>query len=126
MTGRRGITFSVLAISVASFALVQSFLTIPVLPRIQAEMHTDQNTVTWVLTAHPLSASICTPLLGRIGDVVGKRTMLVVTLSALSVGSLAAALAPSIGWLIAARVQGAGQACCPCRSGSFGTSSRTR
>ena len=108
MKGRKGITFAVLAISVASFTLVQS-LTIPVLPRIQAELHTDQNTVTWVLTAYLVSASICTPLLGRIGDVVGKRTMLVVTLGALSVGSLAAALAPTIGWLITARVlQGAG------------------
>jgi MFS family permease len=62
-----------------------------------------------VLTAYLLSASICTPLLGRLGDAVGKKRMLVVTLSALAVGSLAAALAPSIGWLIAARVvQGAG------------------
>jgi MFS family permease len=106
--GRQTITFAVLSISVSSFVLLQS-LTIPVLARIQAEMGTDQTTVTWVLTAYLLSASICTPLLGRIGDVVGKRKMLVVTLVALSVGSLAAALAPSVGWLIAARVlQGAG------------------
>jgi MFS family permease len=108
LRGRPGITFAVLAIAVSSFALLQSLI-IPVLARIQAEFHTDQTTVTWVLTAYLLSASICTPLLGRVGDVVGKKRILVVALVALAVGSLGAALAPSIGWLIAARVvQGAG------------------
>lgn len=108
LRGRQSITFTVLAIAVSSFALLQSLI-VPVLARIQIEYGTDQTTVTWVLTAYLLSASICTPLLGRIGDVVGKKRMLVITLTALSVGSLAAALAPSIGWLIAARVlQGAG------------------
>jgi MFS family permease len=108
LRGRPSITFAVLAIAVSSFALLQSLI-VPVLATIQAEFHTDQTTVTWVLTAYLLSASICTPLLGRVGDVVGKKRMLVVTLGALAVGSLAAALAPSIGWLIAARiVQGAG------------------
>ena len=108
LRARPGITFAVLAIAVSSFALLQSLI-VPVLARIQLEFDTDQTTVTWVLTAYLLSASICTPLLGRLGDAVGKKRMLVVTLSALAVGSLAAALAPSIGWLIAARVvQGAG------------------
>lgn len=100
--------FAILAISVASFTLLQS-LTIPVLAEIQRQYDTTQSTVTWVLTAYLLSASVCTPLLGRIGDTVGKSRMLCVTLCALMLGSLLAALAPSIGWLIAARViQGAG------------------
>ena len=105
---RQRITFAVLTVAVGSFALLQSMV-VPVLALIQEEYATDQSTVTWVLTAYLLSASIATPLLGRIGDVVGKQRMLVVTLAALAVGSLLAALAPSIGWLIAARVvQGAG------------------
>ena len=108
LRGRPGITFAVLTIAVSSFALLQSLI-IPVLARIQLEFDTSQSTVTWVLTAYLLSASICTPLLGRVGDVVGKKRILVVALTALAVGSLGAALAPSIGWLIAARVvQGAG------------------
>lgn len=108
LRGRRSLTFAVLAVSVSSFALLQSLI-VPVLPTIADELDTDQATVTWVLTAYLLSASIATPLLGRIGDVVGKTRMLVITLSALAIGSLMAALAPSIGWLIVARiVQGAG------------------
>lgn len=107
-TGRRPLTFAVLAVAVSSFALLQSLI-VPVLTTIEREFDTDQATVTWVLTAYLLSASIATPLLGRVGDVVGKTRMLVVTLGALAIGSLLAALAPSIGWLIAARVvQGAG------------------
>jgi MFS family permease len=106
--GSRSVTFAVLAVSVSSFALLQS-LVVPVLTTIEHELDTDQATVTWVLTAYLLSASIATPLLGRVGDVVGKTRMLVITLTALAVGSLMAALAPSVGWLIVARVvQGAG------------------
>jgi MFS family permease len=108
LRGRREITFAVLAVAASSFALLQSLI-VPVLATIQVEFHTSQTTVTWVLTAYLLSASICTPLLGRIGDVVGKVRMLVICLAVLSLGSLAAALAPSIGWLIAARaLQGVG------------------
>ncbi len=108
LRGRREITFAVLAVAASSFALLQSLI-VPVLATIQVEFHTSQTTVTWVLTAYLLSASICTPLLGRIGDVVGKVRMLVIALVVLSLGSLAAALAPSIGWLIAARaLQGIG------------------
>jgi EmrB/QacA subfamily drug resistance transporter len=102
------LTFAVLAIGVSAFALLQS-LVIPVLPTIQRELHTTQSAVTWVLTAYLLSASIMTPILGRIGDMVGKEHVFVTTLIALAVGSALAAVAPSIGVLIVARViQGAG------------------
>jgi len=105
---RHRITFVVLMVSVGSFALLQS-LVVPVLGQLEHELDTSQTTVTWVLTAYLLSASVCTPLLGRLGDVAGKKRMLVLTLVALSVGSLMAALSESIGWLIVARtVQGAG------------------
>src|SRR4051812_7469050 len=81
----------------------------PVLPTIEAALHTDQSTVTWVLTVYLLSASVCTPIIGRIGDKVGKERMLVVALGALAAGSLLAAVAPSIGVLIGARaIQGVG------------------
>jgi MFS family permease len=102
------VTFAVLAVSVSAFALLQSLI-VPVLPTIQAQYATDQATVTWVLTGYLLSASIATPILGRVGDAIGKKKVLVATLAVLALGSLLAALAPSVGWLIAARVvQGLG------------------
>jgi EmrB/QacA subfamily drug resistance transporter len=102
------LTFAVLCVGVASFSLLQSMVN-PVLPTIQAALHTDQSTVTWVLTAYLVSASIFTPIVGRVGDKVGKERMLVVALSALAIGSLLAAVAGTIGVLIVARViQGIG------------------
>jgi EmrB/QacA subfamily drug resistance transporter len=102
------ITFAVLLLGVAAFSLLQSMVN-PVLPTIAHELDTDQATATWVLTAYLLSASVFTPIIGRVGDKVGKEKMLVVALVALAVGSLVAALAPTIGVLIAARaVQGIG------------------
>ena len=107
------ISFIVLAVSVGSYAMLQS-LVVPVLPTIQTNLHTSQNTVTWVLTAYLLSASICTPILGRIGDMVGKKRIFVATLIALAIGSLLAGLASSIGLMIVARViQGVGGAVLP-------------
>jgi EmrB/QacA subfamily drug resistance transporter len=102
------LTFLVLCVGVASFSLLQSMVN-PVLPTIQAALDTDQATVTWVLTAYLVSASIFTPIIGRVGDKVGKERMLVVALAALAVGSLLAAVAGSIGVLIVARaIQGIG------------------
>ncbi|KAA1395819.1 MFS transporter [Aeromicrobium ginsengisoli] len=102
------LTFAVLAVAVSSYSLMQS-LTIPVLSEIEHELNTDQNTVTWVLTAYLLSASVFTPIMGRLGDAFGKERLLVLSLVALAAGSLLAALAGSIGVLIVARIiQGVG------------------
>lgn len=102
------VTFVVLCLGVASFSLLQSMVN-PVLPTIETALDTDQATVTWVLTAYLLSASVFTPIIGRVGDKVGKERMLVAALAALAAGSLLAAMATSIGVLILARViQGVG------------------
>ncbi|WP_194846539.1 MFS transporter [Mumia zhuanghuii] len=102
------VTLAVLCVGVASFALVQS-LTIPVLPRIQEELGTDPTTVTWVVTAYLVSASIFTPLAGRLGDATGKERVLVYALGLLALGSVIAALAPNVAVMILARVvQGVG------------------
>ncbi|MDX6353647.1 MAG: hypothetical protein QOF98_550 [Streptomyces sp.] len=102
------VTFVVLTASVSAYALLQSLVT-PVLPTIQESLHTTQNTVTWVLTAYLLSASIFTPIMGRIGDVIGKERVFVATLAALAAGSLLAALATNVTVMIIARaIQGVG------------------
>src|SRR5258708_14480305 len=85
------VTFAVLAAAVAAYALLQS-LVIPVLPTIQAGLHTSQNSVTWVLTAYLLPASIFTPIMGCLGAMQGKERMLVPPLIARSLGSTLYAL----------------------------------
>jgi EmrB/QacA subfamily drug resistance transporter len=102
------LTFAVLLLGVSAFALLQS-LVIPALPTIQHSLDTSQNTVTWVVTSYLLSASIATPIMGRIGDMVGKERVLVATLVALAIGSVVAGLAHTIFVLIVGRaIQGIG------------------
>jgi EmrB/QacA subfamily drug resistance transporter len=106
-------TFVVLMLAVTAYSLLQS-LVVPVLSTFQRDLHTSQSTVTWLLTAFLLSASIFTPIFGRIGDMVGKERMLVVTMLCLAAGTVMAGLAHSIGLLIVARaIQGIGGAVLP-------------
>lgn len=102
------VTFAALAAGVAAYALLQSLVT-PVLTTVQEQLHTTQSAATWVLTAYLLSASVFTPIMGRVGDMIGKKRVFVAALAALAVGSLLAALATGIGLMIVARViQGVG------------------
>jgi MFS family permease len=104
------VVLAVLAAAVASFSLLQS-LVAPVLPVLQRELHTSAAAITWVLTAWLLAAAVATPLLGRVGDMVGKERTLVAALAAVAAGLLLAAVAPNLPVLLAARVvQGLGGA----------------
>ncbi len=107
------LTFAVLATGAGVFSMLQSLIA-PALPTVQHALHTSQSTATWVMTAYLLSASVFTPILGRVGDLVGKKRTLVAVLLAVLVRCLVAALAPNIGVLIIARVvQGVGGALFP-------------
>jgi len=106
-------TFLVLAVAAVSFALLQSLL-VPVLPELQRSLHTDQNSITWLVTAYLLSGSVATPILGRIGDMYGKKRVLVCVLITLDVGAALAAMATSMAVMVPARtVQGIGSAAIP-------------
>lgn len=112
---RSGTTFifALLSVSSGSFAMLQSLIS-PVLPTVQHALHTTQAGVSWVLIAWLLSASVATPILGRIADMIGKEKTLLVILGAIAAGSLVAALAPNIGVMVAGRViQGLGGAVYP-------------
>jgi len=101
------LTFLVLALGASSYALLQS-LVAPALPDIQHALHTSENAVSWILTAYLLSASVATPLIGRLGDMYGKERLLMVVLALLAVGTLVSALAGSLELMLVGRViQGA-------------------
>jgi EmrB/QacA subfamily drug resistance transporter len=107
------LTFIVLALAGMTFALLQS-LVAPALPEIQRDLNASATSVAWVLTAYLLSASVLTPVVGRLGDMFGKERTLVAALVTLGAGTLICALAANIGVLIAGRtVQGAGGAIFP-------------
>src|SRR5512145_428030 len=104
------VTLAILTLAGTAFALQQT-LVVPALPVFQREFDVSQAWVTWVLTIFLVSAAVCTPLLGRLGDQFGKERVLVVSLTLFLVGCLGAAFAWNIGSLIAFRaLSGAGGA----------------
>src|SRR5437588_9644159 len=102
------IILAVLSLGGVSYALLQS-LVIPALPQIQSSLHTSESSVGWVLTAYLLSASVGTPIIGRLGDMYGKERLLLMVLLMLALGTLISAIASSLWVMLLGRViQGAG------------------
>src|ERR1700759_2513483 len=99
---RPGLTLTVLAISATGYILLQSMV-LPALPALGRDLHTSQSSAAWVLTAYLISASVATPVLGRLGDMFGKKKVLLVVLALLAIGSLIAALTSSFPVMLAAR-----------------------
>jgi MFS family permease len=98
----------ILSVAALAFALAQTTL-IPALGELAHALHTDASGVAWTLTGYLLAAAVCTPVFGRLGDMFGKRRLLVVALAVFAAGSVVAALAHSLELLVAGRVlQGAG------------------
>jgi EmrB/QacA subfamily drug resistance transporter len=90
-----------------AFALSQT-LVVPALPALAEEFETSSTSVSWVLTGFLLSASIATPIAGKLGDLFGKGRVLTVVMLLFCAGGAVNALAPSIEVVIAGRVlQGA-------------------
>src|SRR5580704_16378770 len=107
------VTFAVLCLGAMSYSLLQS-LVIPALPSLEHSLHASADAVAWILTAYLLSAAIATPILGRVGDMLGKERLLLIVLLVLSVGTLISGLATSLPVMLVGRViQGAGGAVFP-------------
>src|SRR4051794_24236532 len=108
-----GVTLAVLATAALAYAVSQTMVA-PALPAIQEQLGTTTTEVTWVLTIYLLTASIATPILGRLGDMFGKEHVLVGVLIGFGLGSLICALSHSIGVLVAGRaIQGCAGAVFP-------------
>lgn len=78
------------------------------MPTIGRALH-DVEQLPWVVTAYLLSSTAVTPLYGKLSDIHGRRTMMLVSIGIFMVGSVACALAPTMLALILARgLQGIG------------------
>ncbi|WP_246851923.1 MFS transporter [Patulibacter sp. SYSU D01012] len=99
---------SILSLCALAFALAQTMV-VPALTTLQRELGTDASGATWTITAYLLSAAVFTPVVGRLGDMFGKRRMLIVALAAFTVGSAVSAIGSSLGVVVSGRVlQGVG------------------
>lgn len=105
--------FFALALSVASLALLQN-LVIPVIPLMQADLGVTADAASWTMTAWLIAAAVATPVLGRVGDLRGRRGTFLAVLVVVMVGDLVAFYASSLGVLLIGRVlQGVGGALFP-------------
>jgi EmrB/QacA subfamily drug resistance transporter len=73
------------------------------LPAIRADLHASVSGLQWTIDAYTLMLASFLLLAGSTADRVGRRRIFQVGLALFGVGSLVCSLAPSIGWLIAAR-----------------------
>jgi EmrB/QacA subfamily drug resistance transporter len=88
-------------------ALEQTIIA-PALPAIGKSL-ADLDNLSWVVTAYLLAATAATPLFGKLTDIHGRRTILLLAIGIFILGSLACALAPTMWILVIGRtLQGIG------------------
>ncbi|MFD9499009.1 MFS transporter [Streptomyces sp. NPDC060035] len=93
---------------------VMQTIVVPLLPHIPALTGATPAAAGWLVTVTLLTGAVFTPVLGRVGDMYGKRRVLVASLGVLVVGSVLCAVSSHIGVLIAGRaLQGAAIAVVP-------------
>ena len=98
----------VLLLAALAYSLAQTAV-VPAISDMATALHTDTNSVAWVLSAYFISSAIMTPIMGRLGDMFGKRRMLVICLALYTVGCFISALGPNLAVVVAGRVtQGCG------------------
>ncbi|MHC5796769.1 MFS transporter [Lacisediminihabitans sp. FW035] len=103
----RAIT-TTLALTGLIAAFMQTLVT-PIIPRLPELLDTNTADATWVLTSTLLAAAISTPISGRLGDMYGKRRVVMVLLMLMAGGSIISALSNTLIPMIVGRVfQGVG------------------
>lgn len=104
---RQGAIVAVLAIA----GLASSFmftLVVPIQAKLPELLHATREDTAWVVTATLVAAAVMTPISGRLGDMYGKRRIVLVLLVVLVLGSVIAAVSPGIiGVIVGRTLQGA-------------------
>ncbi len=113
MTKLRGNPWAVLVVVSLGFFMTLLDLTIVniAIPNMIDKLHASLDDVLWVLNAYALVLAVLVITAGRLGDLVGPRTMFVAGITVFTAASAACGFAPGPGWLIGFRaVQGLGAA----------------
>ncbi|TDU05331.1 MFS transporter [Streptomyces sp. 846.5] len=108
-----GVIVAVLA-TAGIVASLMSTLMVPLIGKLPTLLHTSASNASWAITVTLLAAAVTTPAIGRLGDLYGKRRMLLVCAVPLIVGSVVCALAGSLLPMILGRaLQGVGAGMVP-------------
>src|SRR6516225_537444 len=112
MNPNRRTVWTFVVTSAALFmASLDNLVVTTALPSIREHLHASLAGLQWTVNAYTLTFAVLLLTGASLGERFGRRRLFVVGLALFTAGSAAAALAPGIGWLIAARaVQGVGAA----------------
>ncbi|WP_299531382.1 MFS transporter [uncultured Streptomyces sp.] len=112
-TARSGPVVATLALAGTVAAIMQTLVT-PLIADMPRILDTSASNAAWVVTVTLLVAGVCVPVSGRLGDLLGKRRMLLVCTVPLVAGSVVCALASSVVPMIVGRgLQGMGMGMVP-------------
>ncbi len=104
---RQGAIVAVLAIA----GMASSFmftLVVPIQAKLPELLDASRDDTAWVITSTLLASAVITPIAGRLGDMYGKRRIVLVLLALLVLGSVIAALSTGIiGVIVGRTLQGA-------------------
>jgi MFS family permease len=82
---------------------------VPALPDLQKEFSVGYDLIAWVLTIYLFTGAITTPIIGKLGDLYGKKKLLLVSMVIYAIGVTFSGFAPNISILLTFRaIQGIG------------------
>lgn len=91
-----------LSFAATSVSFMQT-LVVPIQNHLPELLDSTRSATAWVLTVSLVAAAVTTPISGRLADLWGKRRVLLALVVLLILGSLIAALAPGLWWLLLGR-----------------------
>lgn len=100
--GRSGAILAVLAFAGIVVSLTQTVV-VPLLGQLPQILHTSPANATWVVTVSLLASAVTTPVSGRLGDLYGKRLVLLGSTVPLLIGSVICAVSSSLWPMIVGR-----------------------
>ncbi|MEU6464117.1 MFS transporter [Streptomyces sp. NPDC046976] len=110
---RTGGIVAALALAGTVAAIMQTLVT-PLIAELPRILHTSSSNAAWVVTVTLLVGGVCVPVSGRLGDLVGKRRMMLICVVPLVIGSVVCALSTSVVPMIVGRgLQGMGMGMIP-------------
>ncbi|MCP9206382.1 MFS transporter [Streptomyces sp. NEAU-Y11] len=93
---------------------VMQTLVVPLVTDLPQLLDTTSSNASWVITATLLAGAVSTPVMGRLGDMFGKRRMLMVALALLVIGSLTCAVTSDLVVMVVGRaIQGGAMGAIP-------------
>ncbi|GAB6947574.1 MFS transporter [Vulcanisaeta sp. JCM 16161] len=87
---------------------------VPSLPTIQRDMNISAADASWILSIYILMGTLSSAIMGKLGDMYGKKRMLMITMITYTIGALITGFSTSYGMLLVGRaLQGVGMAMMP-------------